>query len=161
MPKLTRPQLYIIAAVILLGFILLIFFIFSQSAKNGPQKLSGNSTTSAGSPTLVPYNKNNLKPGPGQPSIYQQSKEYQDFQNNVKLTEAPELERRKKSGALLDVIPYKGKLFTFDYDYSKGAYRVTFNKDNVLEANTEFNTWLKVQGIEDKSWLFNLQIAYK
>jgi hypothetical protein len=157
MQKISRPQLYIIAAVIVLGFILLLIFLLSQARKENPATPTGNSQTpGAGSPTIVPYNKNNLKPVAGQPSIFQQSKEYQDFQNNVKLTEAPELERRKKSGALLDVIPYKGKLFTFDYDYSKGAYRVTFNKDNA-----EFNSWLKEHGIEDKSWLFNLQIAYQ
>lgn len=160
MPKLSRPQIYIIGAIIILGFILMLIFVLSQAKKDTPSAPIQNSQTPAGSPTIVPYNKNNLKPGPDQPSIFQQSKEYQDFQNNVKLTEAPELERRKKSGALLDVIPFKGKLFTFDYDYKKGAYKVTFSKDNVLEANNEFNSWLKEHEIEDKSLLFNLQIAY-
>lgn len=161
MQKLSRPRLYIIAAAVVLGFIILLILVLTQFNKNKSSKPSETIVIPSVSPTLVPYNKNDLKPGPGQPSIFQQSKEYQDFQNNVKLTEAPELKRRKKSGALLDVIPYRGKLFSFDYDYSKGAYKVTFNKDNVLEANNEFNAWLKEHDIDDKSWLFNLQIEYK
>jgi hypothetical protein len=120
------------------------------------------SPSPTGVPTVTParYSREDLLPNTG-PTIYQQTEEYQRIQNEINLTLAPTLEVHKKTGALLDIVPYRGELFTFDYRDRDLTYVVTLDRNRVLEANQEFDAFLRDNGIEDKEWFTRLKIEYR
>jgi len=62
---------------------------------------------------------------------------------------------------LINHIPYQGKFFTLDYNFNNATFLLTFDKNNLNEANAEFNAYLKINSIADKSWFDNLVTSYK
>lgn len=163
MPQKVNTRIIIIVGVIVLVFILLLIFVL-RGALNNPGTTPGNSgsTTNGASPTIFQAQQPIEKPDSNAvPSIYQQSAEYLEEQRKMDLTIAPENEKSTKAGLLLEKVPYKGKLFTFDYSTDDLAFKVILDSSQVLEANQEFDAFLKQNGIEDKSWLRDLKIEYK
>lgn len=161
MPQINRSRIYIIIALAVLAFIVIFVVLLSRIKPAITPSPTAGKPTPANTPTMIPYDVRNLRPSPGEPTIFQQTEEYQKIQNDIRLTEAPEIERGQKVTVLLRIVPYKGKLFQFDYNTKALSYQVIFDKDRVLEANTEFDTFLKENGIESRFWFRDLKIVYQ
>ncbi len=66
----------------------------------------------------------------------------------------------QKVASLRLLLPYSGQLFTLSFDYSKGSFVLTLNRNNISEGTKEFNAFLKTNGIMDTSWLENTLTQY-
>lgn len=74
----------------------------------------------------------------------------------------PETEKQYvQLGKLLEIVPYQGTNFSFIYDIDKNNYIATISADNKIVGEQEFDTFLKGNGIENRTWIHNLVIEYK
>ena len=64
-------------------------------------------------------------------------------------------------GKLVENLPYRGTLFSLSYDFSKDSFTLYLNKNNQLNAEKEFEGYLKNNNIADKNWLQNLIVVYQ
>jgi hypothetical protein len=63
--------------------------------------------------------------------------------------------------SLINHVPHQGRLFTLDYNFNNATFLLTLNKNNLTEANTEFDSYLKQNKIDNRSWFENLVTSYK
>jgi hypothetical protein len=162
MPEKLNSKVIIAVGIVILIFILVVIFIVKGALTKGGTSKARPTPGAGVLPSVASAQKSIEKADPKAiPSIYQQSKEYLDEQQKMDLTIAPENEKSKKIGALLTKVPYQGKYFYFDYSTDDLGFKVILDKDRVLEANQEFNTFLKQNGVESQSWFLDLKIEYK
>lgn len=70
-----------------------------------------------------------------------------------------EKEQLRKSGLVSELIgklPYSGTNFSLYYSYSINQFTLYINPTNQAAGNMEFDSFLKSNGIENRSWLPNL-----
>jgi len=97
-------------------------------------------------PTITPF----LNPGEAVSTFSKPSKD-----------EQIELDRSSKLGGLIPKLPYNGVDFSFYFDFSKNTFVLTLDKNNIGQGNSNFDTFLKTNGIQDRSWFSNLSIVYQ
>ncbi len=69
------------------------------------------------------------------------------------------IKRESQVGSLLRVLPYKGTDFMMEYDYKNLNFVVTINKERAVAGNTEFDLFLQQHGINNRTWIRNLNIT--
>jgi len=81
------------------------------------------------------------------------------FEKLIPTIESSE-EKETKIGAVLNQLPYKGKNFSLYFDLDTGRYVLYINPSNKDLGNTEFEDFLKKNGVLSRYWLQNLFIMY-
>lgn len=74
------------------------------------------------------------------------------------------IEEAKKSfrvGGLINKLPYKGENFSFYYNFGTDQFILYIGPSASSDGNTEFNSFLKQNGVDDRSWIENLVIINK
>lgn len=144
---------------IILGLALLVLIIFITLVITrfliGPseqQQATGPSPTTV--PTLTPVPPLNQE----YERIGQFTEEYAVAQASADAAMADELEQSTKVAGLLDIVPYQGTLFRFDYSYDLLTFQLFIPRDEATAANTEFEEFLQSQGV-DRSWITDLEIV--
>lgn len=61
-------------------------------------------------------------------------------------------------GQLIKKLPFHSELFVLRYDIETNSFVVSFIKDKLNEANQSFDQFLKDNSIENRNWLYNLNI---
>lgn len=64
-------------------------------------------------------------------------------------------------GKLAAKLPYTGLLFSLSYDIDSDFFNLVINKNNTVGASEELNSFLKKNGVEEKSWIENLKTSYE
>lgn len=64
-------------------------------------------------------------------------------------------------GKLVGGLPYRGRLFSLFYDYSKDSFTLYLNKNDQQNAEKEFEDYLRSTNVQDKNWLQNLSTVYQ
>jgi len=59
--------------------------------------------------------------------------------------------------SLLDKVPYYGKDFTFSYNYDQNYFILYINPNNPSAGNTEFDNFLKENGVDSRSRIYDLR----
>lgn len=59
---------------------------------------------------------------------------------------------------LIKKLPYNGADFSLQYSFEKNTFIVTLDKNNTPAANAEFDKFLNENGIENRDWLYNLEV---
>lgn len=59
---------------------------------------------------------------------------------------------------LIKKLPYQGTNFSLEYDYENNQFSITFVSGRQTEGDQEFDAFLKINQIQDRSWLKNLVI---
>jgi hypothetical protein len=128
-----KNYFFIFAVLLIVIFILFVLRIFTTNVSN---------QTAIPTPTLIP----------GQPA----SENY-----NINPQTKQQLNQAYFVSNLVNHVPYQGKFFTLDYNFNNATFLLTLDKNNLSEANAEFNAYLKINSIADKSWFDNLVTSYK
>ncbi len=133
--------------------ILLVLITIYNSFQKPSVKVSQQEKTTF--PTTVPLQQSEERQaGAIPPSLIPgNSESYRKSGQIIALTEAPLLKQEKVVGKLQFKMPYKGTNFQMDYDYKLLQYIVIIPNDKISEGNTEFDTFLKQNGIADRSWI--------
>jgi hypothetical protein len=87
-----------------------------------------------------------------------------DTLNQVHPPSAQELKiinENSKKGDLINILPYTGTYFSFDFDFAKNSFVLTLDKNNITAGNNNFDTFLKNNGVPNRSWFNDLLIIYK
>ncbi len=74
-------------------------------------------------------------------------------------SEQIELNKDSALGNLISKLPYTGRYFYFVYDFPKGSFVLTLDKNNITQGNSNFDAFLKTNGIQDRSWFINLVVV--
>lgn len=61
---------------------------------------------------------------------------------------------------LMNIVPYRGKHFSFDFNFDSATFLLALDKTTIDEGNVEFETFLKQNGVQGKSWLGKLITSY-
>jgi len=72
-----------------------------------------------------------------------------------------ELNKDSALGNLVSKLPYTGRYFYFVYDFPKGSFVLTLDKNNITQGNSNFDAFLRNNGIQDRSWFINLSVVYQ
>jgi hypothetical protein len=128
-----KNYFWLFAVLLIIIFILFVLRIFTTSAPN---------PTTIPTPTLIP----------GQPA----SENY-----NINPQTKQQLNKAYFVSNLVNHVPYQGKFFTLDYNFGNATFLLTLDKNNLNEANAEFNAYLKTNNIAASSWFDNLVTSYK
>jgi hypothetical protein len=75
--------------------------------------------------------------------------------------EAVTVNEDAKKGELINILPYSGAYFSFDFDFVKNTFVLTLDKSNIVAGNNNFDVFLKNNGIQNQSWFKDLQIIYQ
>jgi hypothetical protein len=97
-------------------------------------------------PTITPF----LNPGEAVSTFSKPSK-----------NELEDIKKYGKVGDLINLLPYTGSYFYLDFDFAKNTFVLTLDKNNIAKGNSNFDVFLKKNGIQDRSWFENLNIIYK
>lgn len=62
--------------------------------------------------------------------------------------------------SLLNKTPYYGKNFAFFYSYSGNYFTLYVSPNNKVAGNAEFDQFLKQNGVENRSWIYDLRTVY-
>lgn len=136
---------------IIITFIVITIFLvlITNLLQSGKKTVSNNllsptpiPTVSIESPTEAPSS-----------NVPAQGKQYQTNASQIVKAEAPIIEKEAAVGRLLDLLPYQGKDFRMESDYKNAQYVVTIPKDKEKEGNAEFDTFLKQNGVAERSWI--------
>lgn len=140
------------------GFVALLFLItiiivfFVQGSPKSPSGISVTPTPinvdNIPSPTLAAALKNNPKEIESGPR-YKLSVEEIDALNEQLLL------HESAVGKLLSILPYAGEHFTLEYDIAKNQFTAYIDGDS---GSREFDTFLKKNSIESRTWIRNLLI---
>lgn len=125
----------LIAVVVLLAFVLL-FLTFTHK----PQTQMNNL------PTPTPPASTNKQSFP-------------DSINVINPTEKAVLDHSYVVSQLVFKTPYSGNNFKLSYDFQNNVFTVTINQNNQQAGNTEFDQYLKQNGIDNRSWITNLLVV--
>ncbi len=60
-------------------------------------------------------------------------------------------------GNLIQNLPHVGVSFNLEYDYATNVFTVNLSKNNLTQANEEFDNYLKQNQVENRNWLYNLK----
>jgi hypothetical protein len=63
--------------------------------------------------------------------------------------------------SLIQRLPYRGTYFSLYYNYSDDIFILFLDKNKSAAGETEFENFLKQNGILDKSWIKNLNQSYQ
>jgi hypothetical protein len=61
-------------------------------------------------------------------------------------------------GQLIDKLPYQGINFKLSYSFETNTFIVILNTQSSIKGSSEFDQFLKNNGILERSWINNLQI---
>jgi len=73
----------------------------------------------------------------------------------------PDAKKASAVGKLLDILPYSGAYFSFDYDYSSNTFILLLKGSDYSLGNKEFDTFLQENKVENRAWIENLEIKYE
>lgn len=62
-------------------------------------------------------------------------------------------------GQLINLLPYNGSNFSLFYSFSTNVFTLYINPSKQTEGNTEFDAFLKKNGIDNRSWFDNLVVS--
>lgn len=81
---------------------------------------------------------------------------------NKRMIEDPERQeeayRSSKVGELVDIVPFKGNLFSLEYSYETAKFTVTLQQGQLPQANAEFDAFLNEHGVESQDWIEDLEV---
>lgn len=111
----------------------------------------------------LPTNYNFLNPTdkvkyfgpPGSNELYNKAAE--QYMNDNKVF----FQREEQVGQLMHYIPYKGTNFNITYDTNTAVINVVINKEHDVAGNTEFDQFLQQHGIDNRTWIRNLNVVMK
>jgi hypothetical protein len=63
--------------------------------------------------------------------------------------------------ALILKTPYKGNGFSLDFNFTTGRFILILNSNNLVGANSEFDNFLKQNGVQSRTWFTNLDVYTK
>lgn len=145
----SHKKIGIVIGILVVITVILIFTVNTlRTSQQSPSQRSETNTI----PTTFQVNQQTT-PGVPPSLIPGNSESYRKSTQIIAATEAPILEREKIVGKLQFKMPYKGVNFQIVYDYKLLQYVVTIPNDKISEGNTEFDTFLKQNGIADRSWI--------
>lgn len=78
---------------------------------------------------------------------------------SVNPTVAKEMQESSDVMSLLNKLPYYGKNFAFFYSYEGNYFTLYVNPSNQAAGNAEFTLFLKENGIENKSSIYDLRVV--
>ena len=78
------------------------------------------------------------------------------FQNQQQQEDA---RRSYTIGQLINLLPYSGTNFSLFYSFSTNQFTLYINPANQTAGNSEFDAFLKKNGINDRSWFSNLSLT--
>lgn len=61
--------------------------------------------------------------------------------------------------ALIEKLPYQGTDFSLSYNFADDSFLLSLDATNQAQGETEFENFLKQNGVLDKSWLQNLSVG--
>ena len=137
MNSLSKVKVVIFISFILLISIAIILFMFSLNYYHK----NNNSSQTGITPNHV---------GPGGSNSYVQTPKQQTQQ-----------QRQALVSQLINKVPYNGKYFSLNYNFNDAKFILTLSSNNLVQANTEFDSFLKQNGIQSRSWFTNLETYTK
>ena len=75
-------------------------------------------------------------------------------------TDPTKIKENEQSGnvmSLLNLIPYKGSNFALFYNYDDNSFTLYVNPASPAQGNTEFEAFLRKNGVSNRSELYNLK----
>ena len=108
---------------------------------------------------LVDNNKQGTKEAPSPTPTPNLTNQPGAIGGSVPAQTQQEKEQLRKSGLVSELIgklPYSGTNFSLYYSYSINQFTLYINPTNQAAGNMEFDSFLKSNGIENRSWLPNL-----
>ena len=132
--------------IILSSVLIIIFLVFiAMTFLNLGGKISKPTVV----PTITPYYPE-ISPGEAVSTFTKPS-----------ASESAEINKYGKVGDLINILPYSGSFFYLDFDFAKNTFVLTLDNNNVEKGNSNFDSFLKKNGIQDRSWIENLLIDYQ
>lgn len=137
---------YLLITAILIVVVMLFILSILLSRQFSPQ------TQQPVLPTPTPY--------PGTENI-EQSATYKESVKRINAEQQETLSKSEKVGNLLLKLPYFGNYFAMRYNYATNQYIVVINNQFRSQGETEFDAFLQSNGIENRSWITQLDIRYR
>lgn len=136
------------ASILVIAWLFISLFILLRPLSSTQQNSQNTQNTQTQtSPTPTPY--------------AEQSEGYKNSTSQINKQSAPLIQHDSAVGTLLNKLPYKGTNFSMSYDFDTNSFVVIINKFNQDEGNKEFDTFLKNNGVMDRSWIKNLNLSYQ
>jgi len=66
-----------------------------------------------------------------------------------------QLNQQSLVSRLITTLPYRGKAFSLEFSFNSGKFLLILNQKDLTAANSEFDNYLKQNGIQDRSWFGN------
>ncbi len=131
----TKVIVFVLLILLILTTIILVVITNNNSHKNNNSKQTNVLPTGA---------------GPAKSNSYDQTPQQTILQQQQTLV-----------SQLIEKVPYAGLSFSLDYDFNDAKFILTLNSNNLVQANTEFDSFLKQNGIQSRSWFTNLETYTK
>lgn len=150
--RFSRTNLIVYFLAILLVFIVLVtaaFFSFRDSFRREARPLPASSPEATPVrllPEVIDQDNLQFHPTEGVPA--------------QKITEEDKkiFNKDRLIGQLIKKLPYQGQLFKLEYDYSNNSFTVSLDNSDSAKANSELGAFLKDNQIENRNWLYNLEV---
>ncbi len=95
------------------------------------------------------------------PNRNSQSLSPKTSETGVDLERDPEKIKKSQESSdvmsLLNQTPHYGENFAFFYDYDGNFFTLYINPNNISSGNAEFDKFLKENGVDDRSWIYDLR----